>query len=77
MRIPKELKEINRFHEVALPKKADMFARLNGNLLSPGQSQYSGDTSIPNNLSKVEKIARAERINQRQLKQEAIEQPKE
>ena len=56
MRIPKELKEINRFHEVALPKKADMFARLNGNLLSPGQSQYSGDASIPNNLTKVVRL---------------------
>ena len=77
MRIPKELKEINRFHEVALPNKSVMFARLNGNLLKPGQSQYSGDTSLPNNLSKVEKIARAERINQFQLKKESIEQPTE
>lgn len=64
----------NRFKEVAIPKKSEYFARLNGQLREPTSQYFSGDSEVPiSGMSKVDELDLANRANMNAIRREAAE----
>lgn len=72
MKVNDKLK-LNKFRFVSIPKNADYFARLGGARPVAPNGAYSGETCISNNLSKVEQLYEAEKMNLNAIRQEAAE----
>lgn len=73
MRIVKELKQLNAFQDVAIPRNSDFFYRLQGRAVTPSPSQYSGEESMPFNVSKTEALHRANKELTNEIRREAAE----
>lgn len=61
------------FQDVAIPRNSEFFYRLQGRAVAPSPSQYSGDESMPFNVSKTEALHRANKELTNELRREAAE----
>lgn len=61
MFFPDEKMKVNRFHDVAIPRNAEYFARF-GFAVSPG-SNYSGDELAPVPMNKTDMLVDMERYD--------------
>lgn len=63
----------NRFKEVAIPKKSDYFARLQGQLREPSDQYFTGDQDLPPHYCKTEMLDAAQRSALAEVRRQAAE----
>lgn len=73
MRVVKQLKDMNRFQDVNIPRNSEFFYRLQGRAITPSPSQFTGEESMPFQVSKTEALSRANKELTNEIRREAAE----